>query len=257
MKLVTRTDLGWPESASPLQPTGLGVKVHYAGAEVSRDLLDDHGACLRAWQDIRVAHLGDPREGWFDVAYNFGVCPHGWLLEGRGLGHRSGANGNDLLDREHYAVVGLVGDHGLTLPTDAMLGGLRDAVELLRRNGAGFEIKGHRDGFATGCPGLALESWVRAGAPRPGAGPPPGSVLEPFPGTAFFRLGRHSDLVTRTGRRLVEEGCSRFRAVPGPVWSPAHLASYAAFQRLLGFAGPGADGVPGPASWARLHVPAA
>nr|WTB30873.1 hypothetical protein OG781_16515 [Streptomyces sp. NBC_00830] len=67
----------------------------------------------------------------------------------------------------HYAIVGLVGDSGLTEPIDAMLGAIGDGIELLRAHGAGAEIKGHRDGYATACPGGPLYAWVQNGAPRP------------------------------------------------------------------------------------------
>jgi len=256
VKLVTRSDLGWPESAAPPQATTLGVKVHYEGTAVSTDLLSDHEACLREWQSIRASHLANPKEHWLDVAYNYAACPHGFLMEGRGIGHRTGANGNQPLNRDHYAIVGLVGDSGVTQPTDAMLDAIRDGIELLQRNGAGPEIKGHRDGFPTDCPGEPLEAWVRAGAPRSGAGPGPGPGLEPFPEAGFFRVGQHSDVITRMGRRLVEEGCSHYKVGPGPDWGPADQESYAAFQRLLGLTGADADGIPGASSWARLQVPA-
>ncbi|MEU1506420.1 peptidoglycan recognition family protein [Kitasatospora sp. NPDC005748] len=167
MKLVTRADLGWPASAAPLQATTLGVKVHYEGTPVSVSLLSDHGACLREWQNIRASHLANTAENYSDVAYNYAACPHGYLLEGRGIGRRTGANGNQDLNRAHYAIVGLVGDSGLTQPTAAMLGAIRDGIELLRAHGAGQEIKGHRDGYATSCPGGPLYAWVEAGAPRP------------------------------------------------------------------------------------------
>jgi hypothetical protein len=55
-----------------------------------------------------------------------------------------------------------------------MLLGILDAIEYLRaEGGAGREIKGHRDGYATSCPGEPLYRWVRAGAPRPGGTAPP------------------------------------------------------------------------------------
>src|SRR5690606_20045753 len=44
---------------------------------------------------------------------------------------------------------------------------IRDGIDLLRRHGAGGEIKGHRDGYATACPGGPLYAWVQKGAPRP------------------------------------------------------------------------------------------
>ncbi|WP_327246540.1 peptidoglycan recognition protein family protein [Streptomyces sp. NBC_01320] len=167
MKLVTRAQLGWPASAAPTQATAKGVKVHYEGAPVSTKLLTDHQACISQWKAIRASHLANKTENYSDVAYNYAACPHGYLLEGRGLGKRTGANGNQPLNVAHYAVVGLVGSSGLTEPTDAMLGAIRDGIELLRAHGAGAEIKGHRDGYATACPGGPLYTWVQNGAPRP------------------------------------------------------------------------------------------
>lgn len=173
MKLVTRAQLGWPASAAPTQTTTKGVKVHYEGAPVSTKLLADHSACVTEWKNIRASHLANKQEGYSDVAYNYAACPHGYLLEGRGLRKRTGANGNAALNQAHYAIVGLVGSSGLTEPTDAMLHAIRDGIELLRRNGAGNEIKGHRDGYATACPGGPLYAWVQKGAPRPAASPSP------------------------------------------------------------------------------------
>ncbi|WP_329472770.1 peptidoglycan recognition protein family protein [Streptomyces sp. NBC_01723] len=167
MKLVTRAQLGWPASAAPTQTSTKGVKVHYEGAPVSTKLLSDHNACIAEWKNIRKSHLANTAEGYSDVAYNYAACPHGYLLEGRGLRKRTGANGNQTLNQGHYAIVGLVGSEGLTQPTDAMLSAIRDGIELLRKNGAGTEIKGHRDGYATACPGGPLYAWVQKGAPRP------------------------------------------------------------------------------------------
>lgn len=82
-------------------------------------------------------------------------------------------------------------------------------------------------------------------------------TYEPFPGADFFHQGQHSDIITRMGQRLVQEGCSHYRVGPGPDWSSADQASYAAWQRKLGYSGGAADGIPGPSSWAKLQVPAA
>jgi hypothetical protein len=173
MKLITRAQLGWPASAAPTQTTTKGTKVHYEGTAVSTKLLTDHGACITEWKNIRASHLANTSENYSDVAYNYAACPHGYLLEGRGLRKRTGANGNASLNQAHYAILGLVGSSGLTEPTDAMLGAIRDGIELLRQNGAGFEIKGHRDGYATACPGGPLYAWVQKGAPRPTTTPAP------------------------------------------------------------------------------------
>ncbi|WP_367572772.1 peptidoglycan-binding protein [Streptomyces globisporus] len=78
---------------------------------------------------------------------------------------------------------------------------------------------------------------------------------EPFPGAAFFKVGRNSAVITAMGKRLVAEGCGRYQVGPGPRWSEADRKSYAAFQRKLGYSGADADGIPGKSSWDRLKVP--
>lgn len=80
-------------------------------------------------------------------------------------------------------------------------------------------------------------------------------AYEPFPGAAFFHGGRHSAVITAMGRRLVAEGCGKYREGPGPNWTNADKASYAAWQRKLGYSGADADGIPGKTSWEALKVP--
>ncbi|MEV7084822.1 peptidoglycan-binding protein [Streptomyces sp. NPDC093085] len=89
--------------------------------------------------------------------------------------------------------------------------------------------------------------------PPPPAKPP--VTYEPFPGSAFFAVGRRSAVVTAMGKRLVAEGCGTYKVGPGPEWSGADQASYAAWQRKLGYTGKDADGIPGRTSWDRLKVP--
>jgi hypothetical protein len=264
MKLVTRAQLGWPASAAPAQAKTDGVKVHYEGTAVSEDLLTNHALCIAEWKAIRKSHLANKTEKYSDVAYNYAACLHGYLLEGRGIGKRTGANGNQALNQAHYAIVALLGSSGLTEPTDAMLHAIRDGIELLRKHGAGTEIKGHRDGYATTCPGDALYAWVQKGAPRPGGtqpANPPAKQYEPYPGATFFMkgsrpaLGKSSPIFTAMGKRLVAVGCGKYKVGPGPVLGQADVDSYEAFQRSLGFTGSSAKWPPGPTSWAKLKVP--
>ncbi|TXS39705.1 LysM peptidoglycan-binding domain-containing protein [Streptomyces sp. t39] len=86
------------------------------------------------------------------------------------------------------------------------------------------------------------------------AAPKPAAQYEPFPGAAFFHTGRTSPIVTAMGRRLVAEGCGRYKQGPGPSWTLADKASYAAWQRKLGYSGADADGIPGKTSWDQLKV---
>lgn len=264
MKLVTREDLGWPASAAPTQTSTKGVKVHYEGTAVSAKLLDDHALCIAEWQAIRKSHLANAQENYSDIAYNYGACPHGYLLEGRGIGKRTGANGDQPLNRAHYAIVGLVGSSGLTEPTEAMLGAIRDGIELLRKHGAGDEIKGHRDGYATACPGGPLYAWVQAGAPRPAGTEPAQPTAKPKVSLAKVVKAAQTDPGAGQGHQtyaagvklvekaLLELGFLTSKYAGDGSFGTATVTAYAAYQRHLGYSGTAADGIPGRASLTKL-----
>lgn len=85
--------------------------------------------------------------------------------------------------------------------------------------------------------------------------PPPNSSSCPtFPGAAQFGPGKVSGYVTTLGRLLVANGENRFYKVgPGPEWTwSADGTATADFQRRQGWTGSGADGIPGPMTWAAL-----
>lgn len=176
MKLITRKAWGArpPKVALARLASTHGVKVHYTGMPIKLGMT--HGECPALVRRIQNDHMDS--NGWNDLGYTALVCPHGFVFEGRGLHHLPAANGAGL-NAAHYAVCGLVGNSGLVDPSDAMLNGIRDAIEWLRSKGdAGNEIKGHRDGYSTDCPGPKLYPWVQSGAPRPGSPPPwPGHLL--------------------------------------------------------------------------------
>lgn len=168
MKLVTRAQWGarayrTPSGATPYGRARRGVKVHYLGSAYSDRTHDKCAAYVRSLQN---SHMDG--NGWSDIGYSFVVCTHGYVHEGRGLKRRNSANGNTTLNDQDYAVCALVGSSGLTQPTAPQLNGIRDAIEYCREKGpAGDWIGGHRDGYATTCPGAALYAWVQKGAPRP------------------------------------------------------------------------------------------
>jgi hypothetical protein len=105
---------------------------------------------------------------------------------------------------------------------------------------------------ADGVPGASTLAKLLGTLPSK---PPAAPAFEPFPGAEFFHTGRTSPLITAMGRRLVAEGCGRYTQGPGPSWTLTDKASYAAWQRKLGYSGAAADGVPGKASWDALKVP--
>lgn len=197
IKLVTRSEWGArkPKGSHTRLSSTKGVKVHYTGGAVNKAMIDDHSRCAVAVRGIQNGHMDG--NGWIDIGYSMVVCYHGYVFVGRGPHKLPAANGAGL-NSGHYAVLGLVGTKGIVTPSDAMLHGIRDAIEYLREKGnAGKEIKGHKDGYATSCPGAKLYAWVKKGAPRPdGSGggedtppkpppkpkpPKPGEKAPPFP----------------------------------------------------------------------------
>ncbi|MFI7299207.1 peptidoglycan-binding protein [Streptomyces sp. NPDC050121] len=92
--------------------------------------------------------------------------------------------------------------------------------------------------------------------PTTGPAKPPAPRYEPFPGTAFFRAGHRSPLVTALGRRLVELGFGKhYTSGPGPEWTEADRLNVADFQRSRPELAGDADGIPGPRTWAALNIP--
>ncbi|RBQ16089.1 N-acetylmuramoyl-L-alanine amidase [Spongiactinospora rosea] len=187
-----------------------GVKVHYTGGRVDPAIVDDHAKCTGVVRSIQRQHMDG--NGWMDIGYSMVACPHRKVYVGRGPGHLPAANGPGL-NSGHYAVLGLVGDSGLVTPPDDMLHAILDAIDHLRdKGGAGKEIKGHRDGYATSCPGDKLYAWVKKGAPRPGSGgePDPGDEKAPkWPGRVLkFPPIMRGDDVRTWQARMRERGWS-------------------------------------------------
>jgi hypothetical protein len=182
LKLVTRSQWGarayrTPNGATPYSRPRRGVKLHYLGTAYTDRT---HDRCDDYVRQLQAQHMDG--NGWSDIGYSFVVCTHGYVYEGRGLKRRNSANGSTALNDQDYAVCLLVGSSGLTKPTDAQLGGARDAIEHCRTSGpAGTWLGGHRDGYATACPGDAVYAWVKAGAPRPAAANPSPAPAPPAP----------------------------------------------------------------------------
>jgi hypothetical protein len=194
--------------------------------------------------------------GWADWAYNYGVCEHGYVFEGRGLHAQNAANGNTTLNRNHYAVNLFVGSSGSTTPTREQMNAARELIAYLRKNGgAGNEIKGHRDGYATACPGDALYALLKAGEFEPTTPAPSTQTYVAFPGVTWFKKNPNSPIVTAMGKRLVALGYRGYAKGPGPQWTEADRKAYAWWQRKLGYSGADADGWPGRDSWTKLKVP--
>ncbi|WP_406439433.1 peptidoglycan-binding protein [Streptomyces sp. NBC_00631] len=139
---------------------------------------------------------------------------------------------------------------------DAMV---RASAALCRAHGwSARSVIGHKEWTNTKIDprGFAMADFRSRVAARLQTKTSPGTTAyQPFPGAAWFRKNPKSAIVTAMGKRLVANGCSAYSAGPGPQWTEADRASYAKWQRKLGYTGSSADGWPGAKSWAALKVP--
>ena len=225
-----------------------GVAVHYEGPQMGTR---KHLLCDDLARTIQAFHM-DSR-GWADVAYSYMVCEHGYVYEGRGVGKGSAANGTTAANLAYYAVCGLVGK-GDTV-TSALTDGIREAIDICRRNGAGNEVVGHRDLFATECPGDALYSFAKAGAPYSSTvstggmsahAPAPVPVTQPVkaaPKPTTVKLAVDGVFGTASKKRLQQwAGVTQDGVLGRQTW--------AAVQRKVGVP---ADGVAGPQTWKAIQ----
>lgn len=200
-------------------------------------------------------------QGWSGVGYNFVVDQAGTVYEGRGWtlqgAHCPGSNVSGL------GVQVAIGEG--QKPTPAALAAVRALYdEACRRTGRTLAKKGHKDGYATECPGPDLYKWVRAGMPVAGDAKPakPAGPGSSGPAVARYQVtisglaygyGAKGGHVTKVGKALVAKGFGRhYTSGPGPEWTDADTLNYADWQRSLGFSSGSADGVPGEVSLRKL-----
>ncbi|MFG3223249.1 N-acetylmuramoyl-L-alanine amidase [Kitasatospora sp. NPDC048194] len=115
-------------------------------------------------QAIEREHLNN---GWSGIGYSFVVDQAGNIYEGRGW-NLQGAHCPSH-NRSAFGVQIAIG--GDQAPSDAALRSARALYdEACAKTGRQLSKHGHRDGFATECPGGRLYAWVQAGMPAPGGG---------------------------------------------------------------------------------------
>lgn len=157
-RIISRAAAGLepPRSVTPLAPSRLrGVCVHYFG---NPRLARDHRHCAARWRSVQQAHLANTAEGYVDIAYNHGVCPHGFIFEGRGFGVRAGANGTREANTTHAAVV-YMGGRGDALTPEARHALIR-LIEKWRVLGAGRDVRRHGQFVRTECPGEHVAAFL-------------------------------------------------------------------------------------------------
>lgn len=117
------------------------------------------GPTTQSVRSIQNFHM-DTR-GWSDIGYNFLVDVQGRIYEGRGWltvgAHAPDHNASGI----GVCMIGRDGD--ATPAAKASIRAVYD--EACRRAGRNLAKLGHRDVYATSCPGDQLYAWVRAGMP--------------------------------------------------------------------------------------------
>lgn len=151
----------------------VGVAVHYTGSSRPLGSTASMALTVRRLEDTRRFHTAAPPagRGWSDIAYQVGIDVAGRVFDLRGIGYRSAANGNATVNQQYGACTWLLGTGDR--PTQAMI----DAFRAWRRDywlaryPRATKIVGHRDLYATECPGDPTYALVRSGAlllPVPG-----------------------------------------------------------------------------------------
>ena len=137
---------------------------HHDGAHpIKVTTMEEACALMRKDQN---QHMND--NGWSDIGYNFlvisapGYAIDGQIFEGRGRD----VVGAHCLNWNTPWIGIQVAVGGAQRPSDKALLSVKVLHQACEK-GAGHKLamKGHKDGFATACPGTFLTAWLKAGMP--------------------------------------------------------------------------------------------
>ena len=174
MPILNRSDWGAvpPVKTLPVSKRLKGVCLHYMGFPVKTE------DPVRLVRSIQRNHMAPPKE-WWDIAYNELIAQDGTVLEGRGMLHRSGAQGSTAHNRAYIALGLLLGDGDE--PTPEMIQAVRERIAVVRYfQPQATKIVGHSDLKPTSCPGIHVRALIRQGAFEPDAtdAPAPSSLTD-------------------------------------------------------------------------------
>lgn len=244
MQIITRDQWGfsgWLDNSPPAK-VALSQRteffVHYEGGQHTTS------TGVAAPRAIHAYHRG---QGWAGIGYSYVITQDGTIYEGRGLDYQ-GAHCPDHNISGFGVQLHIGGDQQ---PTDAALAACVDLYDhLCRLTGRTLAKRGHRDGFATECPGPVLYPWVQAGMPRPNSAPtpPPKEPAVPTspnePGGWLLRAGTRDNTQVEASLAILYKYnfTNNQPAIPGRSLTEADVANLADFQRVAGLvAGQGLD----------------
>lgn len=167
MKFVSRSQWGARDTSGALTRINLPVSNIYIHHTESPSGPDP----AAIWRGVQAYHMNS--RGYADIAYEAGIATDGTVYEGR----VTWAVGAHTLNhnRDGHAIC-FIGNYQLDPPTDAQINAARELIADWQAKGicvANPTILGHRDVFATACPGDAAyaqldrirQPWAPAPAP--------------------------------------------------------------------------------------------
>lgn len=180
-----------PRSTSPLRGPE-GAAIHWEGPPMGAYTPEQALALVRGIQRFHM----DSR-GWADIAYNLVVDRFGRIIEGRGFGVRSAAQGTNAGNAGFWAICALAGAGDPITPE--LVEGIRQAVRMCRARGAGATVRPHRSFHSTTCPGDTLAALAASLSGQPIAAPAPTTPeVHPVTGSPRIAIAQLAD-----GRTIV------------------------------------------------------
>lgn len=248
---------GW-KAVAPKRTTVLpdsavrGGVLHYTSIEADETI--DHADCGSRVRAIQSYHMNTKQ--WWDIAYNFLVCHHGYIFEGRGWDVESAAQGTTDGNEHYYAICFLGGDYRNKIDApDVTRGKIVEFFEAVASKTGGDERKGHRDFHTTECPGDELYGWLTAGCPvgkTSGGAKPASGSSKPSAGAA--KTGTPSWYVRELADGVHGDDVKAVQSIVGGiavdgVFGPNTVKAVKAFQKKAGVT---VDGIVGPVTASRL-----
>lgn len=245
-QIVSRAQWGARPPKQPGTPwtTGkpAGWTIHWEGADGAGAA---HGQCAANVRSIQRFHQNG---AYSDIAYNWMVCRHGWIFEGRGWAVQGAAQNGGNKERLSVCFLG-----GANTPfTAEAKAALRFLIFEIAPAGTRGKAIGHRDEptCRTTCPGDEISLWIRNGMGAPPIPKPPTPVPTQHP---LLKQGSRGPAVMELQRKLNATVQATPISVDG-IFGPATAARVRRFQQAHSLA---VDGIAGPATWAVLDAEAA
>jgi hypothetical protein len=131
-----------------------GMVIHYSTRNAAT-LVNHWPDCYESWRNHQRYH--QVTKGWWDLAYDWGVCPHGYAFEGRGWGVQNGANRPVNTSTLSICYDGDANDRVGAAATQTF----KEIIERgVMKEGWTATVRGHYEVSTSGtpCPGTAIRS---------------------------------------------------------------------------------------------------